>query len=167
MDFPSWIDQRIADAEERGVFDNLPGTGKPIPGRGEADHGQAWLRDYLRREGVSADALLPAPLRLRKEIEHLTSEVQELPSERQVREIVRELNRQIIDWRRNAVGPPIFVPLVDEEKMVASWKARRPEKTPASSWANADRAIGETATPRRWWWTRLTRGRCPGIRRRR
>ncbi|HEY4464801.1 MAG TPA: DUF1992 domain-containing protein, partial [Streptosporangiaceae bacterium] len=76
MDFPSWIDQRIADAEERGVFDNLPGTGKPLPGRGEADHGQAWLRDYLRREGVSADALLPAPLRLRKEIERLTSEVQ-------------------------------------------------------------------------------------------
>ena len=157
MDFPSWIDQRIADAEERGVFDNLPGTGKPIPGRGEADHGQAWLRDYLRREGVSADALLPAPLRLRKEIELLTSEVQELPSERQVREIVRELNRQIIDWRRNAVGPPIFVPLVDEEKMVASWKAGPSARPRASAPADAAPAKGDPSPPHRRWWPRLRR----------
>ena len=159
MDFPSWIDQRIADAEERGVFDNLPGTGKPIPGRGEADHGQAWLRDYLRREGVSADALLPAPLKLRKEIERLTSEVQELPSERQVRDIVRELNRQIIDWRRNAVGPPIFVPLVDEEKMVASWKAGQSARPRPSSPAAAGLGRSDTPPPRRRWWR-------PGLRRR-
>jgi hypothetical protein len=160
MDFPSWIDQRIADAEERGVFDNLPGTGKPIPGQGEADHGQAWLRNYLRREGVSADELLPAPLRLRKEIERLASEVEELHSERQVRELVGELNRQIIDWRRNAVGPPIFVPLVDEEKMVARWKAGQSAGPPASSPADADRTRSGTPPPRRRWW------RTPGRRRR-
>jgi hypothetical protein len=162
MDFPSWIDQRIADAEERGVFDNLPGTGKPIPGRGEADHGQAWLRDYLRREGVSADALLPAPLRLRKEIERLTSEVQQLPSERQVREIVQALNRQIVDWRRNAVGPPIFVPLVDEEKMVASWKAGQSARPGASAAADAGPATSETPPPRRRWWRPSLRRRGAG-----
>jgi hypothetical protein len=162
MDFPSWIDQRVADAEERGVFDNLPGTGKPIPGRGEADHGQAWLRDYLRREGVSADALLPAPLRLRKEIEHLASEVQELSSERQVREIVRELNRQIIDWRRNAVGPPIFVPLVDKEKMVASWKAGPSARPRASSPADAAPATSDPSPPRRRWWRPRLRRRGAG-----
>jgi hypothetical protein len=157
MDFPSWIDRQVRDAEERGVFDNLPGTGKPIPGQGEADHGQAWLRNYLRREGVSADELLPAPLKLRKEIERLTSDVQELHSERQVREIAGELNRQIIDWRRNAVGPPIFVPLVDEEQMVARWKAGQAARPRASSPADANRAMGSTPPPRRRWWRR--RGR--------
>jgi hypothetical protein len=161
MDFPSWIDRQVRDAEERGVFDNLPGTGKPIPGQGEADHGQAWLRDYLRREGVSADELLPAPLKLRKEIERLTEEVQELHSERQVREIVGELNRQILDWRRNSNGPPIFVPLVDEEKMAARWKAGQSARPRASSLADADRAGSGTPPPRRRWW-RTVRRRGPG-----
>jgi hypothetical protein len=157
MDFPSWIDQQVRDAENRGVFDNLPGTGKPIPGKGEADHGQTWLRNYLRREGVSGDELLPAPLKLRKEIERLTAEVPDLHSERQVREIVGELNRRIMDWRRVAVGPPIFVPLVDEESMVSRWKAGHPEQRPASAPAGAGRPAGNLPPPRRRWWRSLRR----------
>ena len=47
--FPSWIDQQIIEADKRGVFDNLPGTGKPIPATEQTDYTQAWLRDYLRR----------------------------------------------------------------------------------------------------------------------
>jgi hypothetical protein len=157
MDFTSWIDRQVAEAEKRGVFDNLPGTGKPIPGQGEADHGQTWLRDYLRREGVPADELLPAPLKLRKEIERLTADVPDLHSERQVRDTVREINRRIMDWRRIAVGPPIFVPLVDEEAMVSRWQAAQPQKPPASSPPDADRATGETASPRRRWWRGVRR----------
>jgi Domain of unknown function (DUF1992) len=39
MGFASWIDQRIQDAEERGLFDDLPGAGKPIPNRrAQADY---------------------------------------------------------------------------------------------------------------------------------
>lgn len=33
LTFRSWIDQQISDAEDRGAFDNLPGTGKPLPNR--------------------------------------------------------------------------------------------------------------------------------------
>ena len=65
ISFASWIDQRIAEAAEQGAFDDLPGAGKPIPRRSGGT--EAWLQDYLRREGVSADELLPVPLRLRKE----------------------------------------------------------------------------------------------------
>src|ERR1700693_4530434 len=61
LSFTSWIDRQINEAAERGAFDNLPGAGKPLPRRNEADATQAWLRDYLRREGVSADELLPTP----------------------------------------------------------------------------------------------------------
>ncbi|MEV0587999.1 DUF1992 domain-containing protein [Nonomuraea sp. NPDC050310] len=32
MPFKTWIDRQIREATERGEFDNLPGTGKPIPG---------------------------------------------------------------------------------------------------------------------------------------
>jgi hypothetical protein len=121
--FTSWIDQQIAEAEKRGAFDNLPGAGKPIPHRGDAF--EAWLRDYLRREGVSAEELLPTPLRLRKEIEGLAEAVHDMRSEQEVREIVRELNRRIMDWRRRPVGPPVFVPLADEDKLVGEWRGRR------------------------------------------
>jgi hypothetical protein len=86
--FASWIDQQVNKAAERGAFDNLPGAGKPLPRTGGAGGGQAWLRDYLRREGVSGEELLPLPLRLRKETERLAAEVQDLSSEREVREVV-------------------------------------------------------------------------------
>ena len=55
ISFTSWIDRQINEAQERGEFDNLPGAGKPLP-RG-ALSGDAWLRNYLDREGVSAEAM--------------------------------------------------------------------------------------------------------------
>lgn len=122
ISFTSWIDQQIQEATQRGAFDNLPGAGKPIPQREEADYGQAWLRDYLRSEGVSAEELLPTPLKLRKEIERLSETVHCLGSEREVRETVADLNKRIMDWRRVPVGPPVFVRRVDEEAMVRTWR---------------------------------------------
>ena len=133
MSFTSWIDQQIAEAAERGAFDNLPGAGKPLPNRGEADDEQAWLRDYLRREGVSADVLLPEPLKLRKESARLAETVHTLRSEQEVRDAVAELNRLIKEWRLIPVGPPIFVPLVDEEAMVAAWREAHTPPPPASA----------------------------------
>ena len=82
LSFTSWIDRQINEAAERGAFDNLPGAGKPLPKRTGADAAEAWLRDYMRREGVSADELLPIPLKLRKETEHLAETVQVLTSVR-------------------------------------------------------------------------------------
>ena len=125
ISFTSWIDRQINEAEERGAFDDLPGAGKPLPKRPEADDGQAWLRDYLRREGVPADELLPTPLRLRKEVERLTATVQDLRSEQEVRDVAAELNRRIDQWRRMPLGPPLFLPLVDEEMLVSRWRDRQ------------------------------------------
>ena len=129
ISFASWIDQQVAEAAERGAFDDLPGAGKPISRRGGAE---AWLQDYLRREGVSADELLPTPLRLRKEVEQLAGTVQDLPSEDKVREVVKGLNRRIAEWRRIPTGPPVYLRLVDEEATVARWRdARRAPPSPA------------------------------------
>jgi hypothetical protein len=122
MSFTSWVDKQINEAAERGAFDNLPGAGKPLPKRPGTDDGQAWLRDYLRREGVSAEELLPTPLRLRKEIERLTETVQDLHSEQEVRELTAGLNRRILEWRRIPVGPPLFLPLLDADALVDTWR---------------------------------------------
>jgi len=154
MSVGSWIDQQIAEAARRGAFDDLPGAGKPIPRRSGGT--EAWLQDYLRREGVSADELLPIPLRLRKEAERLTATVQDLPSEDAVREVVRDLNRRIHQWRRLPTGPPVYLRLVDEEAMVARWRdAQRARPAPAAG------PPRDTPSRRRWW--RRRRALRPGV----
>jgi hypothetical protein len=139
MSFTSWIDQQIADAEKRGVFDNLPGAGKPLnlkPG-GDEDYGQAWIRDYARREGVPAEEFLPTPLKLRKETERLAETLEQMRSEEEVRSVVADLNRRIVEWRRVPLGPPIFVRLVNSDEMVARWRQAQAATRPAA-------AAGET-----------------------
>jgi hypothetical protein len=158
MTFRLWIDQQIHEATERGAFDNLPGAGKPLPNRGESDDGQAWLRDYLRREGVSTDVLLPTPLKLRKDAARLAEAVPALPSEHDVRDAVSELNHRIEEWRRIPVGPPIFVALVDEDAMVAAWQAAQlaPDVTPRSPASAPPPAVAPplAAAPSRRPWRR-------------
>lgn len=156
ISFTSWIDQQINEAAERGAFDNLPGAGKPLPDRGEAD-GQAWLREYLRKEGVSAEELLPTPLKLRKEIERLTGTVQDLRSEQDVRDVVAGLNRLIMDWRRIPVGPPVFLRLVDAEMMVSKWRDGQSVMPSPSSPAPAGRTARSGPSPRPRWWHPLRR----------
>jgi hypothetical protein len=158
MTFTSWIDQQIHEAMERGAFDNLPGAGKPIPDRGDEDAAQAWLREYLRREGVSTDELLPTPLKLRKEIARLTATVPTLGSEIEVREAVAELNRQIMEWRRIPLGPPIFVPLVDEDAMLSRWREGQPRASPASSGSNVSQETTSPQPARSRWRRRSRRG---------
>jgi Domain of unknown function (DUF1992) len=158
MSFTSWIDQQISEAQQRGAFDNLPGAGQPLPKRREADDGQAWLREYLRREGVSTDELLPTPLKLRKEIEALAEAAPGLSSEQEVRDVAGELNRRIVAWRRIPLGPPIFVPLVNTEAMVARWREAHPV-APQPRRATGDSRPG---TGRAGRWRRRARRPRPG-----
>ena len=177
MKFATWIDQQIADAERRGVFDDLPGAGKPLnirPGAADGDYGQAWLRDYARREGVSPEEMLPTPLRLRREIERLAETAGEFRSEAEVREAAADLNRRIVEWRRIPVGPPIHVRLVNADDLAARWRAagrqqparpeqaaRRPDpsraeapESPSPQQSQGPRQLQEPRPPRRHWWRR-------------
>ncbi|HUC25970.1 MAG TPA: DUF1992 domain-containing protein [Streptosporangiaceae bacterium] len=162
MSFRSWIDQQISDAAERGAFDNLPGTGKPLRRSGDSDNPDAWVLDWVRREGVSTEELLPTPLKLRKQAARLAETVSQFGSEEAVRDCVAELNDRIMEWRRLPIGPPIFVPLVDSEAMVAQWRAEQPGSPPptagaAPRLADAElRAHGsaEGRRGRRRWWRR-------------
>jgi hypothetical protein len=166
MKFQTWIDQQVADAERRGVFDNLPGAGKPLnirPQAADGDYGQAWLRDYARREGVAAEEMLPAPLRLRREVERLAEAAGEFRSEAEVREAAADLNRRIVEWRRIPLGPPVHVRLVNADDLVARWRAARAAR--AARPAAARPAEPEPEPPpgrprrRRHW---RARGEAPG-----
>jgi len=166
MSFRTWIDQQIADAEQRGVFDDLPGKGKPLnlkPAGG--DYGDAWVRDYARREGVQPDEFLPTPLRLRREIERLTEDVGEFRLEAEVREVAADINRRIVEWRRIPVGPPIHVRLVNADDLVSRWRAATKARLAAGPAPpvvpvpdrSASQAAGTTGR-RRWWRSRRRAG---------
>jgi Domain of unknown function (DUF1992) len=122
--FETWVERQIREAMERGEFDDLPGAGKPIPDL-SADDENWWIKRKLRQEGVSAEAALPTPLRLRKEIERLPETVRGLATERAVREVVADLNRRILEWVRAPVGPAVVVVPVDAEHVVARWREDR------------------------------------------
>ncbi len=155
MTFRSWIDQQISEAAERGAFDNLPGAGQPLPSKPDPD-GLGWLRDYVQREGVPAEELLPTPLKLRKQVHQLTETVPSLRSEQDVRDAAAELNRQIIEWRRIPLGPPVFVQLADVDALVRTWRDSRPAPPPQRL-AAVDDGVTESVRRRHWWRRRAPR----------
>src|SRR5690606_34808678 len=120
----SWIDAQIRKAEERGDFDDLPGSGKPIPGLGRRQDPNWWLKDYLKREKLEPP--LPEPLALRKEIERLPETLATERSRQVVRQIVELRNSRMKDaLRRQTEGPLIRIRAVDVEQTVADWRSRR------------------------------------------
>lgn len=160
VDFESWVDRKIREATERGDFDNLAGAGEPLPGAGNPHHDEnAWLRDYLRREGVSGDAMLPPSLLLRRDVERLPEAVRDAVSEQEVRETVAELNRRIVDWLRMPTGPQVPIAPVDADAVVRQWQERTArEDTPAAAARRPEIARpGPAAGARRW--RRIFRGR--------
>ncbi|GAA4880515.1 DUF1992 domain-containing protein [Saccharopolyspora cebuensis] len=151
VSFESWIDKQIREAQERGDFEDLPGAGKPLP---RGDEGEAWwIKGYLRREGLSGEALLPPSLRLRKEVQRLPETVSELPTERAVRDAVAELNRRIAEHLRAPSGPPVVIGPVDAEEVVRGWRDARPVPTAPTTPAAAPGT--EPAPARAPWWRRV------------
>ncbi|MBO0872324.1 MAG: DUF1992 domain-containing protein [Pseudonocardia sp.] len=129
--YESVVDQQIRMAQERGDFDDLPGKGKPLRGLDGPGDDLWWVREYVRREGLSTEALLPPSLQLRKEVERLPETVRSLPSESAVREIVADLNTRIASWMRTPSGPAVPLRPVVADEVVEQWRAGRPATTPA------------------------------------
>jgi pyruvate/2-oxoglutarate dehydrogenase complex dihydrolipoamide acyltransferase (E2) component len=159
VSFETWIEKQIRDAGERGAFDNLPGAGKPLPNLDAPQDDEWWVKDFIRREGIPTEELLPTPLKLRREIELLRGTVARFRREQQVRDHVEDLNVQIKDWIRFGTGPFVPVAPVDVEKVVEQWQADRAARleAKAAEAAAARAAIEEAAAARAPWWRRLTR----------
>ncbi|AEV83894.1 molecular chaperone DnaJ [Actinoplanes sp. SE50] len=124
--YESSIDRQLREATERGEFDNLPGAGKPLAGHGEEYDEDWWVKDWLRREGATA-GVVPPTLALRRAAEDLTTVVDRLHTEREVREHVADLNTRIDKARRGHLdGPPVILPPFDADAVVRAWRIRRP-----------------------------------------
>jgi len=55
--YESAIERSLREATERGEFDNLPGSGKPLSDHGREYDDDWWVKDWLRREGATAGVI--------------------------------------------------------------------------------------------------------------
>ncbi|MFF4778490.1 DUF1992 domain-containing protein [Microtetraspora fusca] len=129
VSFETWVDRQIREATERGLFDNLPGAGKPLPDQGKPYDEMWWVKQKLREENLSMP--LPGTLALRKEAEEALAAAQGARSEAEVREIVADINEKIVEGIRKAMsGPPLNLAPFDVERVVREWRERQPAETP-------------------------------------
>ncbi|AJE45622.1 DUF1992 domain-containing protein [Celeribacter indicus] len=87
MDHPliDLINQKIAEAEARGEFDNLPGAGKPLPR--EEDPENALLSRVIRENGG-----VPEFVSLKRELDRLRAELRETGDRTQRHEILKAMS---------------------------------------------------------------------------
>lgn len=149
MSFETWTEQQLQHADRSGVFDDLEGAGKPIPGLGEPHDPDWWAKSLIKREGIPTEDLLPEPLKLRREIEHLPETVKGLWKEQQVRDHVEGINKRVLDWIRFGTGPWVAVAQVDVEKVVADWREFR--ETSRQQAETAAATLAAEPKPKPWW----------------
>lgn len=122
-EFATSVDQQVAEARDRGEFDDLPGSGRPLPHRDTSDPAW-WAKQKLEAEGLQP--ALPPALQLRRDVELALERLPKMPSERLVREIFERLNERI--RRTNATqlsGPSTGLIAYDLDRIVERWKTLR------------------------------------------
>ncbi len=138
-------DMHIRKAIERGEFDDLPGSGKPLdmPDRHDPDW---WLKNLLKRERL---VLLPPSIALRQEDAALDERLDEMWSEADVRHEIEEFNRRVLRGRyQPPAGPPLVTMPRDVEATTAAWadrRARRAAEARARARADAPDDAGRTS----------------------
>ncbi|MFI6348775.1 DUF1992 domain-containing protein [Streptomyces sp. NPDC050560] len=123
MSFESFVDKQIREAEARGAFDSLSGSGRPLPDAGDTSYDELWwVKRKMAREGIS---VLPPALALRKEAEDALQAAYEAPSEAAARRIIAAVNQKISDMMlRPPPGPPLGRKPYDVEQVAREWRER-------------------------------------------
>lgn len=161
-----WVEIQIQQAMRAGAFDDLPGSGKPIPGVDSHHDPDWWLKQLIEREKISG--LLPPALALRTEDARLDDELDQLTTPVDVRRVLEDFNARIIDARRQLQGgPPVITPLRDVDAEVATWMKRRADRAERQRLRLAEIRADETSAAPPTWWRRLLPRPRAGHRRRR
>ncbi|MEI3847935.1 MULTISPECIES: J-domain-containing protein [unclassified Microbacterium] len=143
-------DLQIRRAIERGEFDDLPGSGRPID-LSDSHDPDWWLKSLMRREGM---VLLPASIQLRKDDAALDELLDGLPNEHDVRQEIEQFNARVIRARYDlSPGPPLVTMPRDVDETVRAWRdrraARRAEARAAQKSGEAREGTGRRGRRRR------------------
>jgi hypothetical protein len=124
VDRAAFIESAIQVAIRRGDFDDLPGAGKPIEGLGDHHDPDWWIRRKIETENLTG--LGPPAILLRTEDRELDGQLDLLGREADVREVLEDFNRRVIEARRQLLGgPPVVTQPRDVDAEVAAWAGRR------------------------------------------
>ncbi|HWD78700.1 MAG TPA: DUF1992 domain-containing protein [Kribbella sp.] len=127
MSTQEWVESQIKLAQNQGEFDDLPGAGKPLK-LAEGHDPDWWVKEFLQREDVEADALLPSAMQLRKEKQQVHEKVRGMRRESEVREYLADLNQRIRIAIRDTTGPVVPTGPVNEDAVIAQWRMDRPTR---------------------------------------
>ncbi len=140
-----FVESAIQIAIRRGDFDDLPGAGKPIEGLGTHHDPDWWIRRKIESENLTG--LGPPALMLRVEDRELDAQVDSLTREDDVRAVVEDFNRRVVEARRQLMGgPPVVTSPRDVDAEIAAWRERRSARSAAAA-----ESVGEPSpsAPRR------------------
>lgn len=141
VDRAAFIETAIQLAIRRGDFDDLPGAGKPLEGLGTHNDPDWWIRRKIETENLTG--LGPPAILLRNEDRDLDEQLDLLGRESDVREVLEDFNRRVIEARRQLQGgPPVVTAPRDIDAAVIAWRERRAARTVAS--------VPEEPRRRRW-----------------
>ena len=131
----SWVERKIRESMERGEFDNLPGSGQPLPDLAQPYDELWWLRKKLRDEKLSID---PPTLTLRKEVDSARLLIAAAATEAEVRRRVAAINERIVYVNSHITfGPASDIVPLDVEEVVAGWRSARPTREDGSAGGSA------------------------------
>lgn len=129
-DRAAFIETAIQVAIRRGDFDDLPGAGKPIEGLGTHHDPDWWIRRKIEQENLTG--LGPPAILLRTEDRELDDQLDLLGREADVRSVLEDFNRRVIEARRQLQGgPPVVTSPRDIDAEVAAWAERRATRSAA------------------------------------
>ncbi len=114
----SIAERRIRAAQEAGMFDNLPGKGKPIPDLGEQRPPGWWAMRVAKRER----SILRAE-DLDRLVRDTKRSIWSATAESEIRDTVTELNDQIDHYNHTTTWEPR--PRLNADELVEAWRKRR------------------------------------------
>jgi Domain of unknown function (DUF1992) len=122
LGWESWIDRQVRQAAERGGFDDLPGAGQPIPELDKPFDELWWVKDKLRREGLT---YMSPSVALRKEAHEAREAALTVRSDAEARRILGAINEKIRDANQTGIaGPPLMLVPFDVERVIRERHAR-------------------------------------------
>lgn len=123
LGWDSWIDRLIRQAQERGEFEHNSLHGKPIPSLGKRRPDDWFAQELMVRENIDR---LPKTIQVRKNLDRALEAIGTAQDEDEVRDIVADINAQILDVNRKAAsGPPSNMMPLDLDRVLATWQTGR------------------------------------------
>lgn len=103
--FQKIVEKRIKDAEKRGEFDDLPGSGEPLTFEDDSQIPEDLRLAYKILKNADC---LPPEIQLRKEIRQMEDMLEKIPDEREKYRQIKRINLKIMQLNMMGRKSPLL-----------------------------------------------------------